>query len=129
MKTAVKWAGLLLAFIVLAVMIVLVVDCCILKTPARAHDTWISRGNLKNLQGEWCCGIGDCGSFDDGAVKPAAGGFQMHGYLTIEGTNARLFISEFVPYADAQPSQNGKFVRCHDSKMERRCFFAPIPSN
>ena len=36
---------------------------------AKAHDTWISRGNLKSPTGEMCCGVGDCGVFDDGAVK------------------------------------------------------------
>ena len=25
-----------------------------------AHDSWISRGGLRNAAGEWCCGEGDC---------------------------------------------------------------------
>ena len=25
-----------------------------------AHDSWISRGALRNAAGEWCCGEGDC---------------------------------------------------------------------
>ena len=28
------------------------------QTPA--HDSWISRGGLRNAAGEWCCGEGDC---------------------------------------------------------------------
>lgn len=95
---------------------------------ALAHDSWISRGGLKNPAGEWCCGEGDCGSFDEGAVRPAPGGYLIDGFLTIEGTRTRMKFQEFVPQAEVMPSLNGHFVRCHRPDLSRRCFFAPQPN-
>lgn len=107
---------------------VLIAAAMLACAPAYAHDSWISKGGLKNKAGEWCCGEGDCGSFDDDAVKPAPGGFQLNGFLTIEGTGVRMKFEEFVPQSEVMPSLNGKYVRCHRPDLTRRCFFAPIPS-
>lgn len=98
-------------------------------TPARGHDSWISSGQLRNQAGEWCCGVGDCGIFDDGAVRPAVGGYAIDGFETIEGTAARVYVKETVPQSEVMPSQNGRFVRCHHPDGNRRCFFAPPPNS
>jgi len=37
--------------------LVLVLLAC---SQSPAHDSWISRGGLRNAAGEWCCGEGDC---------------------------------------------------------------------
>ena len=96
---------------------------------ANAHDSWISKGNLKSPTGEWCCGEGDCGVFDADAVTPVPGGYQVNGLITIEGTKERFLVREFVPNAEALPSQNGRYTRCHRPDKTRRCFFFPPPNS
>ena len=83
-------------------------------TPALAHDSWISRGGLKNAAGEWCCGEGDCFM-----VEPVR--ITANGYLI-------MATGEIVPEREAQPSPDGKFWRCKRPDGSRRCFFAPSPS-
>jgi hypothetical protein len=48
------------------ILLLLVAAC--LAAPALAHDSWIGKGGLRNPQGEWCCGEGDCALLDDDAV-------------------------------------------------------------
>jgi hypothetical protein len=81
-------------------------------TPAPAHDSWISRGGLKNAAGEWCCGEGDCFSFTAKEVQASPVGFKL-----ING--------EVIPYSEAQPSPDGLYWRCKRPDGTRRCFFAP----
>lgn len=100
---------------------------CIWSVTARADDTWISRGQLRNPAGEWCCGTGDCGLMDKGAVKATEAGYEIRGFVTILGTNARIRVDEVVPYAEAMPSPDGAFWRCMRPDHSRRCFFAPPP--
>lgn len=86
-----------------------------LVTPSLAHDNWISQGGLRNAAGEFCCGTGDCDVLDYVPRVTAAG------YLLKSG--------EVVPFAEAQPSPDGTYVRCHRYDGTRRCFFAPPPNS
>jgi hypothetical protein len=81
----------------------------------QAHDSWISRGGLRNGAGEWCCGEGDCFVIPSQNVRLAADGYH-------------LFEAETVPFSDVQPSPDGAFWRCKRPDGSRRCFFAPPPN-
>jgi len=85
-----------------------------LSVPAGAHDSWISRGGLRNGAGEWCCGEGDCFT-----VQPVIS--KAQGYVLPNG--------EFVPLSEAQPSPDGQYWRCKRPDGSRRCFFAPPPNS
>jgi hypothetical protein len=82
---------------------------------ALAHDSWISRGGLRNTAGEWCCGDGDCPALNY-TPRVTASGYQLQN-------------GEVVPFSEAQPSPDGSFVRCHRPDGSRRCFFAPPSTN
>ena len=92
----------------------LVIPSLLVASLALAHDSWISRGALRNAAGEWCCGEGDC------SIVPSE---QFHiavsGYL--------LYNTETVPFSEAQPSPDGSYWRCKRPDGSRRCFFAPPP--
>ena len=88
----------------------------VFASPGFAHDSWISRGALRNAAGEWCCGEGDCFVVPSNQVITTASGY-------------RLFNSETVPYSVAQPSPDGAFWRCKRPDGSRRCFFAPPPTD
>jgi hypothetical protein len=88
----------------------------LLALPAQAHDSWISRGALRNAAGEWCCGDGDCFT-----VKAQHIATPIPGY--------RLDSGEFVVEREAQPSPDGQYWRCKRPDGSRRCFFAPPESN
>ncbi len=83
---------------------------------ALAHDSWISRGALKNSAGEWCCGEGDC------FVVPRES-------ISMNGSGYMLFGFELVLFNEAQPSPDGAFWRCKRPDNTRRCFFAPPPGS
>ncbi len=85
-------------------------------SPAPAHDSWISRGGLRNSAGEWCCGEGDCFSVPASSVQMTGEGY-------------RIFGIEHVPFAEAQPSPDGAYWRCKRPDGSRRCFFAPPPGS
>ena len=80
-----------------------------------AHDSWISRGGLRNGAGECCCGEGGCFVIPSQSVRLGADGYH-------------LFEVETVPFAEAQPSPDGAFWRCKRPDGSRRCFFAPPPN-
>jgi hypothetical protein len=82
---------------------------------ALAHDSWISRGALRNGAGEWCCGEGDCFVIPPESVSVGINGYQLFGVET-------------VPFNEAQPSPDGAYWRCKRPDGSRRCFFAP-PQN
>ena len=44
---------------------------------SQAHDSWISRGGLRNAAGEWCCGEGDCFTVPGDQVHVTAGGYTL----------------------------------------------------
>lgn len=104
---------------------------CAMSTAA--HDSWISDGRWRNAAGEWCCGPHDCGELVEDAPEPAPvareHGWEVHGVVIVEATGARVRVDETVPYAEALPSPDGKFHRCHSivsgAPGPRRCFFAP----
>jgi hypothetical protein len=87
-----------------------------LVSPTLAHDSWISRGALRNAAGEWCCGEGDCFVVPSKQVSIAPAGY-------------RLPNGETVPFTEAQPSPDGEFWRCKRPDGSRRCFFAPPPTD
>lgn len=81
-----------------------------------AHDSWISRGALRNAAGEWCCGEGDCFIIPSRQVSVRPAGYRLPG-------------GEMVPFSEAQPSPDGEFWRCKRPDGSRRCFFAPPPTD
>jgi hypothetical protein len=103
------------------------VTVLLLTSTVTAHDSWISRGGLRNAAGEWCCGAGDCAVLDPNTVGYTPTGYSVSGYGTIEGTRRREFYHEVVPEREAQPSPDGAFWRCKRPDGTRRCFFAPPP--
>jgi hypothetical protein len=88
----------------------------VIASDALAHDSWISRGGLRNPAGEWCCGEGDCFVVPNAQVSVSQAGY-------------RLFSSETVPFSEAQPSPDGAYWRCKRPDGSRRCFFAPPPTD
>ena len=86
----------------------------LISVPGRlaAHDSWISRGGLRNAAGEWCCGEGDC------FATPAQ-------HITLPAPGYRLPSGEFIAEKDAQPSPDGRYWRCRRPDGSPRCFFAP----
>lgn len=99
--------------------------------PAPAHDIWIGNQGLRNAADEWCCGAGDCGVMVSGQVVAVAGGYQVDGLFRLADASARepYRVVEFIPYAEAQPSPDGAWWRCHRPDGSRRCFFAPPPGS
>lgn len=97
---------------------------------ALAHDSWISRGALRNSAGEWCCGDGDCAALDPGSVAVTSRGYEVHGSGTITAgaSVTRERYDEIVPMSEAQPSPDGAYWRCKRPDGSRRCFFAPPPN-
>jgi hypothetical protein len=93
----------------------LLAQSLLLDSGALAHDSWISRGALRNGAGEWCCGDGDCPALNY-TPRVTASGYQLEN-------------GEVVPFNEAQPSPDGSFVRCHRPDGSRRCFFAPPTTN
>jgi hypothetical protein len=93
----------------------LLAQCLLLDSGALAHDSWISRGGLRNTAGEWCCGDGDCPALNY-TPRVTTSGYQLQN-------------GEVVPFSEAQPSPDGSFVRCHRPDGSRRCFFAPPTTN
>lgn len=98
---------------------------------AKAHDSWISRGGLKNTAGEWCCGSYDCGVMISGKVKPVAGGYEVDAVfrITYEGKITDDHVREFWPLREATPSPDGAYWRCKRPDGSRRCTFVPPPGS
>lgn len=101
---------------------------------ANSHESWISRGGIRNTAGELCCGNNDCGQLIGGHVRLVPGGYQINADFLIEmvdpvggqsGTRVE-HVEEFVPHAETLPSPDTKFWRCSWGG-KRRCFFAPPP--
>src|ERR1700730_9030596 len=84
----------------------LLAQSLLLDSGALAHDSWISRGALRNGASEWCCGAGDCLAFNAAPCMTAS--------------DSQLENGEIVPFNEAQPSPDGSFVRCHRPDGSRR---------
>ena len=82
-------------------------------TTAVAHDSWISRGGLKNAAGEWCCGDYDCKSYT--SISSTASGWMVDG--------------ELVPFDEAMPvaPPDGQVTICRRPDGSRRCVFGLKP--
>ena len=82
-------------------------------TPSLAHDSWISRGGLKNAAGEWCCGDYDCKSYT--RTSSTASGWMVEG--------------EHVPFDEAMPiaPPDGQLTICRRPDGSRRCVFGLKP--
>lgn len=105
---------------------------------ANAHDSWISRGGLKNPAGEWCCGANDCGIVEGKAIKAIVGGYSVRGVVTYgfeatgnpsDGPTWQENVNETVPYSQTLPSPDGAYWRCKRPDGTNRCFFAPKPGS
>lgn len=83
----------------------------LLTTAAQAHDSWISRGGLKNQVGERCGGAYDCKELDY-TPKPVDGGILLKS-------------GEIVPQAEVMPVSPEGYVVCRRPDGTRRCVFAP----
>lgn len=103
-----------------AVLVAALLASCV---PALAHDSWISRGGLRNAAGEWCCGAGDCFELSAEQVRTGRGGYVIGGKSVVAGKD-KIF-TEIVPYSESQPSPDGQFWRCQRPDGSRRCFFSP----
>lgn len=81
-----------------------------------AHDDydWINKGQYRGPDGSLCCGPSDCEAVPKERVQETPSGFYLPDY------------KETVPHAEAVPSEDGRFIRCHDFSGYRRCFFAPL---
>ncbi len=78
-----------------------------------AHDSWISRGALKNQAGEWCCGDYDCKAYEK--AESTMKGWMLDG--------------EFVPFDEALPvaPPDGMVTVCRRPDGSRRCVFGVKP--
>lgn len=102
----------------------------LLPLNAFAHDSWISRGALRNPAGEWCCGEGDCGVKVGGNITAVVGGFEVDADFQISTNPPTVdHVKEFIPYSKSQPSPDGAFWRCKKPDGSMRCFFAPPPGS
>lgn len=63
---------------------------------ARAHDSWISRGQFTNSVGAWCCGDNDCHVENATHIK----------------SGWKLATGEVVPDKETKPSPDGNVVVC-----------------
>lgn len=91
----------------------LAVALCLAAAPAAAHDSWISRGGLKNRGGEWCCGD-----------------YDRKAYAKAESTaKGWLLDGELVPYDEALPvpPPDGQVTVCRRPDGTRRCVFGLKP--
>ena len=92
-------------------------------TASPAHDSWISRGGLRNSAGEWCCGEGDCFVVAPERIVVTAGGYAIVGPQA--GADGHAVPVEVVPFSEVQPSPDGAYWRCKRPDGSRRCFFVP----
>lgn len=84
-------------------------------TPALAHDWYDER---TTTDGEPCCGGEECAPLADGDVVEVAGGYLIRS------------LGVTVPFAQTQPSPDGRFHACvwWIPKQTVMCFFGPPPA-
>jgi hypothetical protein len=93
---------------------------------ADEHDSWISRGGLRNAAGEWCCGEDDCFVVPTEQVSARVDGYHVVVHQVVAGKDELR--AEIAPYGEAQPSPDGAYWGCQRPDGSRRCFFAPPPN-
>lgn len=99
---------------------------------AEAHDSWISRGGLRNPAGEWCCGDGDCALMDPKTVTSTSRGYHFNGIGRINpgsSTETVETYDELIREREIQPSPDGAYWRCKRPDGSRRCVFGPPPGS
>lgn len=101
---------------------------------ANAHDSWINWGGYTSPQGQHCCGDNDCEAVPDGGVKIVRAGYAISYRSRFPAwqsalTKEAVDVSEIVPFAEAQASEDGHYWRCQKNDNTRRCFFAPQPGS
>lgn len=79
------------------------------------HD-WIREGGYKGVDGASCCGQDDCDRIPAARVERTPQGYRLPDY------------GLFVPFRQAQTSEDGEYWICRDDKA-MRCFFAPPPGS
>jgi len=79
------------------------------------HD-WIRKGGYKGVDGSSCCGKDDCDQIPAARIERTPQGYRLHDF------------DLFVPFRQAQISEDGKYWLCRDRKA-MRCFFAPPPGS
>jgi hypothetical protein len=134
------WLSFLIAFVF--------VVFCQMISPHKAwpHESWLNKTH--NRMGWLCCGPEDCGEIKPDPIgRPD--GWHIDGVEIVDTTGRQIEIHEVVPYSEEQPSQDGRFIRCHTVELAtqedvragvkihsneygspmkdgaRRCFFAP----
>mgnify|MGYP001609192426 CR=1 FL=1 len=95
--------------------------------------------SYKNTEGEYCCGIADCGMIDPNAIGIRAEGYKINGNVFYgeevnNYTGNRSFThkeayNEIIPYSKTQKSPDSSFWRCKRPDGSMRCFFAPPPGS
>ena len=96
----------------------------LLAAPALAHDDqhlsdWIGNGQYRNpVTGEHCCGFYDCAPLPEGSVIFDGSQGQRGVWIIIP-------TKEKVPDAEALPSRDHRYWRCHRPDGKLRCFFRP----
>lgn len=82
--------------------------------PALAHDWYDER---TTADGEPCCGGKECAPLADGDVVEGDGGYLIRS------------LGITVPFAQVQPSPDGRFHACvwWIPKQTVTCFFGPLP--
>src|SRR5258708_37554762 len=113
-RSAILWS-------VVVVMVLFAIACLVVSgcsSHALAHDSWISRGGLRNGAGEWCCGEGDCFVVPGKNISIGSRGYKLQWQAIVSGKDAGS--EENVPYAEAQPSPDRQYLRCKRPDRSRR---------
>ena len=131
-------AGPRAILIMLAIWLLLMLISLHRDSVAHAHDAqhlsnWIGNQAYTSPNAEACCGL-DCVMLDDDAIKPAPGGYAVHGSGTYFLRDAphdvrRERFDESLPASATLVSQDNRYWRCGTYYAEftgpnqRRCFF------
>lgn len=100
----------------------------LLSGVASAHESWISRGGLKNTAGEWCCGAYDCRSYSE-AKEDGTGWIVDNSKVEKSPAYGPRDGTEHIPYDEALPfaPPDGKITICRRPDGSRRCVFGLKP--
>lgn len=107
----------------IALLLIMIGSTC----PTYSHDSWVSKGGLKNGAGEWCCGDYDCHTYDK--TETTASGWRVNNKGINKSGWANAPETELIPYDDAMPlaPPDGKLAVCRRPDGTRRCVFGLKP--